>query len=308
MAVRTKPVSLFVATMSRKHVLRILLMLSALITQSCGVFAFAVANNPASIKLVPASLKQGQTVAVLVTLPPNTVPPTVTFNKKEYRFFIDESVSQSAANEGGQIYRALIAVPADIKPGAYDLKIGDIEKKVTVADGGFGVQRIRLPKDKDNFVPSPGEEEAVKKAKMTVSSQQLWQGEFKKPCKARTSTGFGLRRIVNGKLLTDYFHSGLDFAGGLGAPIYAAQDGKVLLAHAGWKLHGGTVAIDHGDGVITFYIHMSKILAKEGQTVKAGQEIGKVGMTGRANGPHLHFSVYVNGEATNPQDWFSRVY
>ena len=295
--------------MSCNRLVKVFVIVCAFFAQPTGLSGLAAMAGPTSVKVVPAAAKQGQTVAVLVTVPPNTVAPTVTFNKKVFKFFLDESLPQPTTGEpSAPVYRALVAVPADIKPGAYVLKIGDVEKPLPVTDGGFGVQRLRLPKDKDNFVPSPGEEEAVKKAKMTMTDEQFWKGTFKRPCKARTSTGFGLRRIVNGKLLTDYFHSGLDFAGGLGAPIYAAQDGHVLLAHTGWKLHGGTVAIDHGDGVISFYIHMSKILAKEGDIVKAGQEIGKVGMTGRANGPHLHFSIYVNGDATNPLDWFSRVY
>jgi murein DD-endopeptidase MepM/ murein hydrolase activator NlpD len=68
------------------------------------------------------------------------------------------------------------------------------------------------------------------------------------------------------------------------------------------------VAIDHGQGVVSFYIHLSKILVKEGDTVEAGQKIGLIGSTGRASGPHLHFSLYVNNDATSPWNWFRNVY
>ncbi|MFX6288945.1 M23 family peptidase, partial [Acinetobacter baumannii] len=74
-----------------------------------------------------------------------------------------------------------------------------------------------------------GEEEAVDKAKATCSANRFFHGPFSVPSKARRSTGFGLKRVVNGKLLNDYFHSGLDFAGALGSPITACSDGKVVL-------------------------------------------------------------------------------
>jgi murein DD-endopeptidase MepM/ murein hydrolase activator NlpD len=242
------------------------------------------------------SVKQGDTVEVVVPVQSGAAPPVVTFNKKSYKLF---PFGESSA-------RALIGVPADIEPGKYKLQIGDQTRTISVAPGGFVMQRLRLPASKDNFISSPGEEEAVDKAKHTLTDAQMWQGKFHRPSKARTSTGFGQRRIVNGRLLKDYFHSGLDFAGSLGSPVSAAQRGTVILARNGWKLHGNTVAIDHGQGVISFYIHLSKIKVKEGDVVDAGQEIGKVGATGRASGPHLHFSVYVNGDATNPINWFNR--
>lgn len=116
------------------------------------------------------------------------------------------------------------------------------------------------------------------------------------------------KRIVNGKLLKDYYHSGLDFAGSLGQPVYACADGKVILAHKNFRLHGNVVAIDHGQGVVSIYIHLQKIAVKEGDVVVAGEQIGNVGATGRANGPHLHLSLYVNKIATNPMPWFSKTF
>lgn len=175
-------------------------------------------------------------------------------------------------------------------------------------DGLFPVQRLTLPKSKDNFLLSPGEEEAMNTAKSALSDKRLWQGTFTKPCEAKTSAKFGLKRIVNGKLLKDYYHSGLDFAGSLGQPVYACADGKVVLAHKNFRLHGNVVAIDHGQGVVSIYIHLQKIKVKEGDLVEAGEQIGNVGATGRANGPHLHLSLYVNKVATNPMPWFSKTF
>jgi lysostaphin len=247
--------------------------------------------------LEPAAPKQGQTLVVRDS-GDKLGSETIRFNGKSYRFFPDTT-------HGG--VRALVGVPADLKPGDYSMQIGGSTRSLHVGSAAFPVQRIHLPPSKDNFISSPGEEEAVKAAKETVSGTQLWTGHFVRPSAYRTSSAFGLRRMVNGRLLTDYFHSGLDYAAPLGSPIVATARGRVIIAEQkGWRLHGNMVAIDHGQGVVSFYIHMSKVLVKHGQIVDAGQVIGKVGATGRASGPHLHFSLYVNGDATSPSEWYTR--
>ncbi len=260
----------------------------------------ALAARSTDLRIYPESPRQGQTLVVTLATPDGLAPPAVTFEDKVYKFY----PLPSAAN-GSLLYRALVGIPVLMPVGQHKLVVGDKEEMVQVQPGGFGVQSIRLPKEKDNFIASPGEEEAVNKAKSQASAEQLWTGVFHAPCKARTSTQFGLRRRVNGRLLPDYFHSGLDYAGAMGAPVVACQRGRVILAHTGWRLHGNIVALDHGQGVVTFYLHLSKILVKQGDVVDAGQVIGHVGATGRASGPHLHFSLYVNSEASNPADWFS---
>ncbi len=111
------------------------------------------------------------------------------------------------------------------------------------------------------------------------------------------STPFGARRIINGKRHS--VHWGTDFRAPLGAPVFASLSGKVVLARELY-FTGNTVIIDHGLGIHTLYAHLSKILVKEGQFVKAGQVIGKVGSTGRSTGPHLHFGFYVEGVKADP--------
>lgn len=281
------------------------------------LFCAALVSSPKAsaalqIELSSPVAKQGETVKVILKNygPGNggadgAAPPAVQFNGKTYSSFPVKNDSDGAAETEAKV---LIGVPADLAPGSYKLSAAGEEKPLKVVDGHFAVQSIRLPKGKDTFKSSPGEEEAVDKAKAHLSPQQLWDGKFLRPSAARVSSAFGLRRRVNGVLLKDYFHSGLDFAGATGSPVLATQSGKVLLARHGWKLHGNTICIDHGQGVMSFYIHLSKILVNEGDMVKAGQNIGAVGSTGRANGPHLHFSLYVNKDATNPWDWFNRVF
>ncbi len=272
------------------------------------------------IELKPEEAKQGQTVEVLVhsdasdatgsaTKESDPALPAVLFRSKSYKCFPVPSSSDAADTSAASVSgRALLGVPADLDPGNYKVKVGDQETVLKVVAGQFPVQSIHLPPGKDNFNASPGEEAAVDAAKASLNPHQYWDGKFLHPSKARVSSAFGLRRRVNGKLLKDYFHSGLDFAGATGSPVVACQKGKVIIAHQGWKLHGNTVCIDHGQGVVSFYIHLSKILVKEGDMVNAGEKIGLIGSTGRASGPHLHFSLYVNKDATSPWDWFNHAF
>jgi len=229
--------------------------------------------------------------------------------KKKLAFCGHESeLFPYSTTDGSRSWRTLVAIPADLKPGRYVLSVDEEKAEITVGDGGFPVQRLRLAKEKDNFIMSPGEKEAVEGAKKTVSSERLWQGKFYPPSKARRSAGFGLKRIVNGRLLKDYYHSGLDFAANLGSPVDACAAGKVILARTGFKLHGNVIAIDHGQGVISFYIHLQKLLVKQGDEVSGGEQIATVGQSGRATGPHLHFSIYVNQTASNPAYWFAKAF
>jgi murein DD-endopeptidase MepM/ murein hydrolase activator NlpD len=263
----------------------------------------------ASLLITDQPIKQGQTVEVLVDqITQSHALPQLKFNQQNIRLFAAPERLLDHTPDVSPVYSALLPIPADLAPGKYTINCAGQQKQITVVSGKFPLQKITLPKSKDNFLESPGEQEAVDKAKATISADRFWQGPFKPPSKARTSTVFGVRRMVNGKLLKDYFHSGLDFAGGLGSPVTACADGKVILAKKGFRLHGNIIAIDHGQGVISFYIHLHKILVKPDQVVKAGELIGQIGQTGRANGPHLHFSLYVNQVATNPRDWFSQYY
>ena len=101
-------------------------------------------------------------------------------------------------------------------------------------------------------------------------------------------------------------HSGLDLAAPTGTAIYAAASGKVVYAatsSGGYSGYGKLIKIDHGNGVQTWYAHCSSILVSSGQTVSAGQQIGRVGTTGYVTGPHLHFEVRISGKTYNPQNW-----
>lgn len=255
---------------------------------------------PVKMNLSRAIVKQGGVVKLRIDgVKPDSSSTSkfVTFNSKKIPLFLDLS--------GDSLY-CLIGVPVTIKPGTYGIAYGDRKKNLKVVSAKYPVRNLRLPKRKNNFKASPGEKETIRKAKKELSQKKLWSGKFKRPVKkGRISSVFGIRRRVNGKLLKDYFHSGTDFAAPRGTPIYSCANGKVIVAKTGWRLHGNTVCIDHGQGVISIYIHMNSVKVKKGQIVKVGERIGAVGSTGRASGPHLHFGIYVNDTATDPMMWFA---
>jgi len=122
--------------------------------------------------------------------------------------------------------------------------------------------------------------------------------EIAKPLKKLIVTSkFGEIRLINGKRKS--VHRGVDFRAKWGEPVYAVMPGRVRLTGE-FFLTGKTVILDHGMGLYTLYAHLSEILVKEGQVVKAGDVIGKAGSTGRSTGPHLHLGLYLNGIPLNP--------
>ena len=147
--------------------------------------------------------------------------------------------------------------------------------------------------------------------------------ELRKYIVSRQSLNIGLRykggRFLwptNSNLITSYFgyrvhpiygntrfHSGIDIGASYGAPIYAAESGRVILA-SWYDGYGYCIVIDHGDGVSTLYAHCSSIIVREGQYVSKGTIIGYVGSTGNSTGPHLHFEVRINGNPVNPLNYF----
>ena len=122
------------------------------------------------------------------------------------------------------------------------------------------------------------------------------------------SSPFGVRRYRNGVFLTDYYHRGIDYAPGEGAPVVAPADGKVVLVgleREGFRIHGNTVGIDHGHGVVSLLLHLSRAVVKEGHQVRAGDPVGLVGGTGAVTAPHLHWGLFVNGVGVDPAPWLA---
>lgn len=139
---------------------------------------------------------------------------------------------------------------------------------------------------------------AITAARAQKTGATGWRQDFIWPVKGRISGRFGRQRIYKGEP-ADY-HSGIDIAPGNGVPFVTPADGVVVLARTGFSLEGGLIIIDHGHGLNSAFLHASRIVVREGERVAQGQHIGNVGATGRATGPHLHWSLKWNAARLDP--------
>jgi murein DD-endopeptidase MepM/ murein hydrolase activator NlpD len=199
---------------------------------------------------------------------------------------------------------ALAGVDVEGAVGASTLRIGvrlngtggetrDLSQPVEIHAAHYRTETLNVaPK----FVePGPDELKIIEadsaiKAKVfgTSAAEPEWSGDFVAPVKAQPTDSFGVRRTFNGKL--DSIHKGMDFRAASGTPVHAANSGVVVLAQ---KLYfeGNCVVIDHGLGLYTISMHLSRIDVHEGDRVAKGQRVGLSGATGRVTGPHLHWAV-----------------
>jgi murein DD-endopeptidase MepM/ murein hydrolase activator NlpD len=130
-----------------------------------------------------------------------------------------------------------------------------------------------------------------------VITDRVWDGEFIQPLDNEVSTVFGVKRIMNKKKTS--LHRGVDFRGKSGEPVRAFNRGRVVLADE--LFYGGnTVILDHGQGIYSIYMHLSKFNVKVNDILEKGTVVGRVGSSGRATGPHLHFGVKIRSINTNP--------
>ena len=152
-----------------------------------------------------------------------------------------------------------------------------------------GVPQTLVTPDPKTAAKIAADSRLMAAARAKVELTPFFEAGFIRPAEGRVSGVFGSQRILNGSPRAP--HAGLDIAGPQGTPIRAAADGVVSLADPGMTLTGQTVFINHGYGLQSVYIHMSVIHVENEQHVKQGDVIGKIGMTGRATGPHLHFGM-----------------
>jgi murein DD-endopeptidase MepM/ murein hydrolase activator NlpD len=214
---------------------------------------------------------------------------------------------------------ALQGVNAMLDPGVYPLRLDiseadgstrSFEQMVMVKSGNFPNDPVLdvEPSTIDPAVTGP-ENEWLLSLTSVVTPQKYWNGACQLPVDSQYCfrSGYGNRRSYNGGVLHG-FHSGVDFGVCSQAhpfDIYAAADGVVVFT--GLKtVRGNATIIDHGEGIYSAYYHQAEFHVVTGETVKAGQLIGKIGATGRVTGPHLHFEIWVNGIQVNPLPWLDK--
>jgi len=243
------------------------------------------ANVPGGIALVP-----------LGTVLDSPEPP---------RAWLGDRPVWVASDDGRWI--AVVGVPIDTPAGAQTLRVrangAERTQSFDVREKHYAEQRITL-KDSSKVTLSPRDEaRALAEIGRIQALKKHWrQSEetdtaFSRPVAGRLASRFGLRRIFNGEPRAP--HSGLDIAARRGTRVGAPAAGTVLTIDD-YFFNGKTVFLDHGNGLLSMYCHLDRIDVKPGEILRKGQTLGRIGATGRASGPHLHWSVVLNGTMVDP--------
>lgn len=253
---------------------------------------------------VQYSGKQGQILVVKVPTEEDTARVQGTFLGRPVQFFPEARPGEAKGFVG------LLGIDLQDVPGMHDLTVQIVQAehsrtlayRVEVVKEKFRVEHLKLPKDKvdldeQGLARWKAEQEQVKEALATDSQSRLWQPSFVEPVSGKRTGIFGSVRIMNGQARNP--HNGEDIGAPTGTDVAATNDGVVRLT-VDHIFSGKGVFLDHGLGFYSMYFHLSDVLVKDGESVKAGQVIGKVGATGRATGPHLHWGVKLNGARVNP--------
>lgn len=228
---------------------------------------------------------------------PNYTPDTKAyFNDKRIAVFPHEDS-----------WIAMAGIDLSTKPGDYEFSVQqadglNLKTSVTVAYKKYDEQRLiiknkrKVNPNKMDYTRIAAESKRKKKAKKQFSPT-IPHADFIWPVNGRISSIFGLRRFFNDQERRP--HSGLDIAAAEGTPIKATASGTVIDA-GDFFFSGNMIYLDHGQGIISLYAHLSEIAVKPGDVINQGDIIGKVGQTGRVTGPHLHFAVYSNQTLIDP--------
>lgn len=272
----------------------------------------ALPETISKVELYPQPFVQGKTSQVQVSGQAGMSIEGL-LNGQTFEFFPDEQ---------GKLI-GLVGIHAMTEPGLYPLAISGIlpegppyfgapfsfSQSVMVNSGDYYFDPVLVvpPETIDPAVTKPEDAEWAALAK-PITPVKYWEGGFQSPAPDPFSecwpSLFGNRRSYNGSPY-EYFHTGLDFCGGVGTQILAPAKGVVIFAGP-LAVRGNATMIDHGWGVYTGYMHQTEILVSEGEQVEPGQVIGLVGGTGRVTGPHLHWEVWVGGVQVDPLDWLQQ--
>ncbi|VAW78600.1 Membrane proteins related to metalloendopeptidases [hydrothermal vent metagenome] len=234
--------------------------------------------------------------------------------------FIKRKIMVTRKSATDPYWYAVIGVPLSVKPGQYKLLVtartrsGSYIKKAYPFKISYKKYRAQYIKIKNKRKVNPykrdltrifAEYKVIKKAYSQWTPKSKVPLKFDPPVRGRFSGSYGSRRFFNKKPRKP--HSGMDIAAPKGRPVRAPAKGRVItIGH--YFFNGKTIFLDHGQGLITLYSHINKIKVKPGQHIARGQIIGTVGKTGRATGPHLHWTVRLNGTSVDPALFMHRRY
>lgn len=201
-------------------------------------------------------------------------------------------------------WTALVGIPLSAKTGTASITVGDRKIPYAIAAKRYAEQRLTVaPKhvdlSPDDLARYERERAHLKTvmATFTPPDRSRTQWRMQAPVEGRRSDSFGMRRIFNGQSRNP--HSGMDIAAATGTPILAPMDG-VVIDTGDYFFNGNTVWLDHGGGLLSMVCHLSSIAVQAGDRVRTGDGLGAVGATGRATGPHLHWSVLLNRAMVDP--------
>jgi len=281
--------------MNMKMTMRLLVTLLFVLTSQSlmAVTLPKAAAVPGGIAIVPLGIESASA-------------PIVKFN--------DKRVMVAPDPEQKNHWLAITGIPLSAEKGKHQLVVetNPAQKLVSfeVKDKKYKTQHLTI-KNKRKVNPNEQDLKRIKEEKQEiVDSLAQWSDsdtlntKFVIPVKGRLSSPFGLRRYFNKQPRKP--HSGIDIAAPEGTPIVSPADG-VVITTGDYFFNGNTVFIDHGQGLITMYCHMSKIDVKPGDKVKQGQPFGAIGKTGRVTGPHLHWAVSMNDVRVDPGLFFENL-
>jgi len=197
-----------------------------------------------------------------------------------------------------------VGIPLSAKPGQDAIDVDGKAVHFAIKPKRYPEQRVQL---KNQRMVNPTADDEARIAKEMTLTAPAWQARpeqltpslsFRQPTPGSLTASFGMRRIFNGEPRSP--HQGLDIRAPQGQAVHAPAAGVVVLT-GDFFFAGNAVFLAHGEGVVSLLCHLSKISVKEGQVLKAGERVGEVGATGRASGPHLHWSLSLNNARVDPR-------